>query len=49
MKEKTIYKNKKGEIICITDNFGNNKYVLLDANGNYKKELYAPFNVKDYL
>lgn len=49
-REKTIYKNKDGKIISIEDlRFGGVRYVLLDANENYVKDIYAPFKVSDYL
>lgn len=47
MREKAIYKNKNGKIIRITDNFGYNRYVLLDSSGNYKKDLPQIFAVKE--
>ena len=50
IKEKTIYKNKNGKIVCYEDMmFGGTKYVLLDANGNYVKDIQVPFKVADYL
>ena len=49
-KEKTIYKNKNGKIISIENlRFGGVRYILLDANENYVKDIYAPFKVSDYL
>ena len=49
-REKTIHKNKNGKIIRYEDlMFGGFKYVLFDANGDYVKEIYAPFKASDYL
>ena len=48
-KEKIIYKNKNGKIICIEDMFGNVRYVLLNVDGNYVKDILIPFKVEDYL
>ena len=49
-KEKTIYKSIKGKIIKIEDmQIGGARYVLLDAAGNYVKDLSVPFRVSDYL
>ena len=49
-KEKTIYRNKNGKIICIEDMLvGGTRYVLLDTNGNYIKDIQVPFKVADYL
>lgn len=49
-KEKTIYKNKNGKIICIEDMLvGGTRYILLDANDNYVKDIQVPFKVADYL
>ena len=44
--ENQIYKNKNGKVIRITDCFGNNRYCLLDKNGNYIREIPSIFNVK---
>ena len=50
IREKTIYKNKNGEIIRYEDlMFGGFKYVLFDANGDYVKEIYGSFKASDYL
>lgn len=49
-KEKIIYKNKNGKIVCYEDMmFGGTQYVLLDTNGNYVKDIQVPFKVVDYL
>lgn len=49
-KEKTIYKNKNGKIVCYEDvMFSGTRYVLLDANGIYVKDIQVPFKVADYL
>lgn len=48
-KEKCIAKNKNGKIIKVTDFYGNTKYVLLDKDNNYLKEINAPFRIFDYL
>ncbi len=49
MKEKLIYKNKNGRIICLEDCFGGRRYVLLNANCEYVKDLTVPFKVADCL
>ena len=49
MKEKLIYKNKNGRIICLEDRFGGCRYILLNANSEYVKDLTVPFRVADYL
>lgn len=48
-KEKCIYKNKNGKIIQLTDFYGYSRYVLLDSNGNYKRDIQVPFRISDYL
>ena len=49
-KEKTIYKNKNGKIVCFEDTrFGGTRYVLFNAGGNYEKDIQVPFKVADYL
>ena len=49
-KEKTIYKNTNGEIIYIEDTmFGGTRYVLLNAQGNYVKDISVPFEIAEYL
>lgn len=49
-KEKTIYKNKNGKIVCFEDiMFGDTRYVLFGADGNYAKDIPVPFKVADYL
>ena len=49
-KEKTIYKNKNGKIICIEDMLvGGTRHVLLDTSGNYVRDIQVPFKVADYL
>lgn len=49
-KEKTIYKNKNGKIVCFEDMmFGGTKYVLFNADGNYVRDIQVPFKVADYL
>lgn len=49
-KEKTIYKNKNGKIVCYKDMmFGGTRYALFNANGNYVKDIQVPFKVADYL
>ena len=49
MKEKLIYKNKNGRIVCLEDRFGCRRYVLLNANCEYVKDLAVPFKVSDHL
>ena len=49
MKEKLIYKNKNGRIICLEDLFGGRRYILLNADREYVKDLTVPFRVADYL
>lgn len=50
IKEKTVYKNKNGEIVCIEDMmFGGTRYMLFNADGNYVKDIQVPFRVADYL
>ncbi len=49
-KEKTVYKNGDGKIICIEDRlFGGTRYVLLDNAGSYVQDVPVPFKVSDYL
>lgn len=49
-KERTIYKNKKGKIVCFEDMmFGGTRYVLFNADENYVKDIQVPFKVADYL
>ena len=49
-KEKTIYKNKNGKIVCYEDAmFGSTRYVLFNADGNYVKDIQVPFKVANYL
>ena len=49
-KEKTIYKNKNGKIVCYEDAmFGGARYVLFNADGNYVKDIQVPFKVAHYL
>lgn len=49
-KEKTIYKNKNGKIVCFEDMmFGGTQYVLFNADGNYVRNIQVPFNISDYL
>lgn len=49
-KEKTIYKNKNGKIVCFEDMmFGGTRYVLFNADGNYVMDIQVPFKVTDYL
>lgn len=49
MKDKVIYKNKNGKIVCLEDRFGGKRYVLLNSNNEYVKDLMVPFKVSDYL
>ena len=50
IKEKTIYKNKNGKIICFEDMmFGGTRYVLFNADGNYVRDIQVPFKAADYL
>ena len=49
MKEKLIYKNKNGRIICLEDHFGGRRYILLNADHEYVKDLTVPFRVADFL
>ncbi len=50
IKEKTVYKNKNGKIVCIEDMmFGGTRYMLFNADGNYVKDIQVPFRVADYL
>ena len=49
-KERTIYKNENGKIICSEDMmFGGTRYMLFDADGSYVKDISVPFKVADYL
>ena len=49
-KERTIYTNKNGKIISLEDMmFGGIKYILLDTDGNYIKDIPNNFKVSDYL
>lgn len=49
-KEKIIYKNECGKIVCLEDRlFGGTRYVLLDSAGNYVQDIPFPFKVSDYL
>lgn len=50
IKERTIYKNKNGKIVCFENiMFGGTRYVLFNASGNYVKDISVPFRVADYL
>ena len=50
IKEKTIHKNKNGKIVRFEDMmFGGTRYVLLNAGGDYVKDIQVPFKVADYL
>lgn len=50
MKESIVYKNKNGKIVKLEDTrFGSTKYVLFNVDGNYVKDILAPFKVADYL
>jgi hypothetical protein len=49
MKEKLIYKNNNGKIICLEDRFGGKRYILLNADNEYVRDLAVPFSVGDYL
>lgn len=50
IKEKTVYKNKNGKIVCIEDMmFGGTRYMLFNADENYVKDIQVPFRVADYL
>ncbi len=47
---KTVYKNKNGSIVSEEDTiFGGTRFLLLDANLNFVKELHVPFCCCDYL
>ena len=49
-KDRIIYKSKKGKIICTEDLLvAGARYILLDASGQYVKELAVPFRAEDYL
>lgn len=49
-KTKTIHKNKNGKIACIEDvMFSGTRYVLFNTDGNYVRDIQAPFKVADYL
>lgn len=40
IKEKIIYKNKNGKIVCFEDMiFGGTRYVLFNADGNYVRDI----------
>ena len=50
MKESVVYKNRNGKIVRFEDvRFGGTRYVLLDVDGNYVKDISVPFKVVDYL
>lgn len=50
IKEKTVYKNKNGKIVCIEDMmFCGTRYMLFNADGNYVQDIQVPFRVADYL
>ena len=50
IKEKIIYKNKNGKIICFEDTMlGGTRYVLFNADENYASDIQVPFKVADYL
>ena len=50
MKETTIYKNAKGNIVKFEESrFGSVKYILFDSNNNYVKDIPNTFKVSDYL
>lgn len=50
MKESIVYKNKNGKIVKFEDTrFGGTRYVLFNVDGNYVKDILAPFKVADYL
>lgn len=49
-KEQIIYKSKKGKIVCTTELLvRDSHYLLLDASGQYIRDLVVPFRVTDYL
>ena len=45
MKEKLIYQNKNGKVVRLTDMFGGSRYILLDADGNYLRDIPSVFCV----
>ena len=50
MRESIVYKNKNGTIIKLENTrFGGTRYILLDATGNYVKDISLPFRVADHL
>lgn len=50
MKGKTVFKNQKGKIISLEDSmFGGVRYILLDADGNYMRDIPNTFKVSGYL
>lgn len=50
MKEKTVFENQKGKIISLEDSmFGGIRYILLDTDENYVRDIPNTFKVSDYL
>lgn len=49
-REKVIYANKNGKIVCRIDTVEQGvRFILYDSKGNYVQDLAAPFSVGDYL
>lgn len=48
-KEVVIYKNRKGRIVKIVDALGSVRYILLDRNGAYIKDVKSPSKAAEYL
>ena len=46
-KEKKIFENRNGKIIRIEDYFGNFRYVLLDRNGDYIRDIPSVYAVEN--